>query len=138
MTLVSLEWLEAAMAAILEGAGLAAEPAARVSHLMAEANARGSASHGAILLPMYVERLRAGSVLPEAHGEVVVDAGAVAVVDAGRILGHLSSVQAMVLAIVKARQFGIGAVTSSSPSIRRSSRTRSSSGRTRVCWWTRS
>src|SRR6185437_6341977 len=71
---------------------------------------RGIPSHGLMLVPMYAERIGAGSVTTATAGEVVTDLGAIAVLDAKNALGILTGDQAMALAVERARQFGIGAV----------------------------
>lgn len=107
---VPRDWLESAIATTLEAVGLGHEAAATVASLIAEADCRGAASHGTILLPMYVGRLLAGSISSRSAGDVVVDSGAVGVIDAHHILGHLSSVQAMELVLEKAWAHGVGVV----------------------------
>ncbi|KAE8766106.1 Ldh family oxidoreductase [Georgenia thermotolerans] len=108
---VSPAWLTAATAAVLEGAGLAPEPARALADSLVDADAHGVASHGVMLVPMYVERLRAGSVSTAATAHVVRDdGGAGAVLDAGHALGQLTAVQAMGLAVEKAKRLGVGAV----------------------------
>jgi LDH2 family malate/lactate/ureidoglycolate dehydrogenase len=72
---------------------------------------RGIPSHGAMLIPVYVARLRDGGVSPRPRGEVVHDRGAVAVIDAGNAFGQLTGEQAIGLAVEKARAFGVGVVT---------------------------
>jgi LDH2 family malate/lactate/ureidoglycolate dehydrogenase len=64
-----------------------------------------------MLVPMYVERIRKGSVSLREEAEVVHDMGAVAVLDAHHALGQLTGDQAMALAVSKAHSYGIGAVT---------------------------
>lgn len=87
------------------------EPAARtVAEALVEADARGIASHGLMLVPMYVGRLRAGSVSTHTNAETVVDKGAIAVLDGRNALGVLTADQAMGLAVEKAKSFGVGAV----------------------------
>lgn len=107
---VSAEWLGDAMRRIFAAAGLDQRSAATVAEALLDADLRGLPSHGALLVPMYVERLRAGSVSAAARGEVVVDAGAVAVIDAGHALGILTGDQAMALAAERARRLGAGVV----------------------------
>jgi LDH2 family malate/lactate/ureidoglycolate dehydrogenase len=63
-----------------------------------------------MLVPMYVDRLRAGSVSTVARGELVVDAGAIGVIDAGNALGILTGDQAMALAVDRAHELGAGIV----------------------------
>ncbi len=67
-------------------------------------------SHGTMLVPMYVERIKRGSVSTHANAETVIDAGAIGVLDARDALGQVTSDQAMDLAIAKSREHGVGAV----------------------------
>ena len=64
-----------------------------------------------MLVPMYVERLRKGSVSTAVQAEVLLDAGAIAVLDAHHCLGQLSGDQAMAMAVDKAAVHGVGVVT---------------------------
>lgn len=108
---VSPDWLNEAAASVFAAAGLSPTAAATVAESLVEADLRGTPSHGVLLAPMYVERLRKGSVSTHETADVVHDAGAVAVLDAGHALGQLTGDQAMDLAVDKARTYGIGAVT---------------------------
>ncbi|WP_067244083.1 Ldh family oxidoreductase [Microbacterium resistens] len=86
----------------------------RSAHLVAdglvEADARGLPSHGLLLLPMYLDRIRSGSVDPAARNRILADLGALLTVDAGNGLGQASAQDAMDLAIARAREHGIAAV----------------------------
>lgn len=87
------------------------EPAAvAVAEGLVDADMRGVSSHGVMLVPMYAERIGAGSVTTATEGEVVTDLGAIAVLDAGNALGILTGDQAMGIAVDRARRFGVGAV----------------------------
>jgi len=108
---VPVAWLTEAVAAVFVAAGLSERAAATVAESLVDADRRGIPSHGAMLVPMYVDRLRAGSVSKEEKAEVVVDAGAVAVLDARNALGQLTGDHAMDLAVSKAKEHGVGAVT---------------------------
>ena len=105
------ERLAQVAADILVAAGVGPAAARTVAESLVEADARGTASHGLMLLPMYVDRLRAGSVTTAEKAEVVLDTGAVAVLDARHMLGQLSADQAMALAVNKAASYGLGIVT---------------------------
>lgn len=107
---ISVSWLTASLARVFAGAGLADDAAATVAGALVDADLRGIPSHGSMLVPMYVDRLRAGSVSTAERAETVLDAGAVAVLDGGDALGILTGDQAMALAIEKARAHGLGAV----------------------------
>lgn len=108
---VSMEWLTEALTAIFGAAGVSERGASKVAESLVDADRRGISSHGAMLVSMYVDRLRSGSVSTREEAEVLVDAGAIAVLDAHHMLGQLSSDQAMDLAMTKARSHGVGAVT---------------------------
>ena len=107
---VPVTWLTEAAARLLSAAGLEASHAAVVAGSLVEADMRGVSSHGVLLVPMYVERLRAGSVSPRTEAELVADSGPLALLDGGNMLGQLSGDQAMSLAIEKAGEHGLGAV----------------------------
>jgi LDH2 family malate/lactate/ureidoglycolate dehydrogenase len=102
--------LLAATARVFVALGVAEPAAAAVAEGLVEADMRGIPSHGLMLVPMYAERIGAGSVTTATEGEVVTDLGAIAVLDAKNALGILTGDQAMALAVERARQFGIGAV----------------------------
>jgi len=111
MTKVSVDALVEGTSRVFTAAGIDARSAHRVAGALVEADARGIGSHGVLLVPMYVGRLLAGSVSTRTEADVVVDAGAVAVLDADRALGILTGDQAMGIAVAKARSLGVGVVT---------------------------
>jgi LDH2 family malate/lactate/ureidoglycolate dehydrogenase len=90
--------------------GVPEAAAAAVARGLVDADMRGIPSHGLMLVPMYAERIRAGSVTTATEARTVTDLGAIAVLDAGHALGILTGDQAMALAIERARAFGLGAV----------------------------
>jgi LDH2 family malate/lactate/ureidoglycolate dehydrogenase len=71
---------------------------------------RGIPSHGVLLVPMYVERLRSGSVSRHTQAEVVVDQGAICVLDARHALGVLTGDHAMDIAVERAACLGVSLV----------------------------
>ncbi|MEO3856634.1 Ldh family oxidoreductase [Acrocarpospora sp. B8E8] len=103
-------WLREAVTAVFHAVGFSDTAAQAVADALVEADMRGVTSHGTMLVPMYVDRVRAGSVSRTEQATVVVDAGAIAVLDAGHALGQLTGDQAMALAVAKAKSFGAGAV----------------------------
>ncbi|SPA28510.1 Malate/L-lactate dehydrogenase [Cupriavidus taiwanensis] len=102
--------LSAAVSAIFARLGVADADAVRVADALVDADLEGIPSHGVMLVPMYVQRLRSGSVTPAAHAAVVSDRGGCVVLDAANMLGQLSAFQAVALARDRARTHGIGAV----------------------------
>lgn len=103
-------WLRDSAAAVFSALGLPPEAARAVAAALVDADLRGIPSHGVLLVPMYADRMRAGSVTTATQAEVVVDLGAIAVLDAADALGVLTGDQAMALAIEKARSLGVGVV----------------------------
>ncbi len=111
MTAYSVSTLVEAATGIFNAVGVEATAARTVAESLVEGDARGIGSHGLMLVPMYVDRLIAGSVTTHARAEVIVDVGAIAVLDGRHALGVLTADQAMELAVEKAGAFGIGLVT---------------------------
>ena len=107
---VDAQRLISAVGDILTAVGIAAADARLVAADLVAADLEGIASHGVMLLPMYVERIDKGSVSRASAGEVVSDRGAAIVIDAGNALGQLTSRQALKLAVERARQIGLAAV----------------------------
>jgi len=107
---LSPRWLRTAVTSVFSAAGLETTAAAQVADSLVSADMRGVSSHGSMLVPMYVERVRHGSVSTRTEAEVVVDHGAIAVLDAHHAFGQLSGDQAMAIAVDKARTYGVGVV----------------------------
>ncbi len=103
--------LERYVARIFARLGLPESAAREVAGALVEADLEGIASHGVMLVPLYVERLLAGSVSRETKASVAHDGGAAVVLDAANMLGQLSSRQAVDVAIERARKYGLAAVT---------------------------
>jgi LDH2 family malate/lactate/ureidoglycolate dehydrogenase len=102
--------LIAATAAIFTALGIDAGDAETVAADLVAADLEGIASHGVMLVPMYVERLIKGSVSRRRSGEVVSDNGGAIVIDGGNALGQLTARQAVKLAVGRAREIGLAAV----------------------------
>lgn len=98
--------LKAMAVALLESAGSNAHEALVVAEHLVGANLAGHDSHGIGMLPSYVENLRLGHYVANQRIEVVKDAGAVIVVDARCGLGQHMTLQALELALPRARELG--------------------------------
>jgi len=103
--------LHAFCAQALARAGARPGDADAVADGLLAADLRGVHSHGALRVGIYVDRLRAGSINPNAALEVVRDSGAVVVADAQAGPGIAMAVRAMDLAIARAQAHGIAAVS---------------------------
>jgi LDH2 family malate/lactate/ureidoglycolate dehydrogenase len=107
---VPADALRALVARMFAACGLAAEAAQRLAEGLVDADLEGAPSHGVMLVDMYIERIRRGSVSTAERGRIVSDRGCTLVLDAGHALGHLTGDQAMALAVERARALGAGVV----------------------------
>ena len=95
---------------IFKACDLPTVAATTVAEALVDADMRGIPSHGVLLVPMYVERLRSGSVSRHTQAEVVADHGAICVLDARHALGILTGDQAMGIAVDRAASQGVSLV----------------------------
>ena len=107
---VPADALVALVSRVFVAAGVGESAALTVAAGLVEADLEGLPSHGVLLVDMYVDRLRAGSVSTREEAKVVSDRGATLVLDAGHALGQLTGDQAMRLAAARAKQHGVGIV----------------------------
>jgi LDH2 family malate/lactate/ureidoglycolate dehydrogenase len=81
-----------------------------VSHSLVTAELWGHSSHGMLRLPWYVERLRSGVMSAVTQSEVVVDSGAVVVLDGHHGIGQVLTAEAVNVGVERARVHGVSAV----------------------------
>ena len=74
------------------------------------ADCEGIGSHGAMLVPMYVDRLLAGSIAPVANISTVHDGGAAIVLDAHHCLGQISAQRSVRLLLERGTRHGLASV----------------------------
>ena len=90
--------------------GVPPDSAHTVAEAVVAADMEGIPSHGVMLVPMYVERMLAGSVSTRTEPSVVHDGGSALVLDAGNALGQLTSDWAIPMVIERGREHGLAAV----------------------------
>jgi LDH2 family malate/lactate/ureidoglycolate dehydrogenase len=98
------------VADIFSALGLKPEDAQIVAGDLVTADLEGVASHGVMLVPMYVDRILQGSVSKHSKGDIVSDNDAAIVIDAGNALGQLTARQAVALSIGRAKKIGAAVV----------------------------
>jgi LDH2 family malate/lactate/ureidoglycolate dehydrogenase len=108
---IGAERLASAVAGIFVAVGIRREDAEVVAADLVAADLEGVPSHGVMLLPMYIDRIVKGSVSRSGAGEVVSDRGSAIVIDAGNALGQLTARQAVRLAVARAHEIGLAAVS---------------------------
>ena len=97
---------------IFEKLGLTPEDAAEGADVLTMTDLRGVETHGVSnMLRLYVRDYKAGKLTPKPGLTIVRQAPGTAVIDAERRLGIIVGPKAMRLAIDKAKQVGVGAVT---------------------------
>ncbi|SDP77870.1 Malate/lactate/ureidoglycolate dehydrogenase, LDH2 family [Ralstonia sp. 25mfcol4.1] len=109
-TTVHAEALTRFGTAVLESFGVPTEDAHLLADSLVVAELWGHSSHGMLRLPWYVERLRSGVMTAVTKPEIVMDGGAVTVMDGHHGIGQVLSQKAVELGISRARQHGISAV----------------------------
>jgi LDH2 family malate/lactate/ureidoglycolate dehydrogenase len=97
-------------AGILAAVGVPERHAALVIDGLVDADVEDQSPHGLLLLPMYVERIAGGSVVPQAEGRIVTDTPTSIVIDADNALGQVSSEKAVALCVARSRAHGMAAV----------------------------
>jgi len=109
---VDAQVLAATAADLFEHAGLAPEDARLAVDVLLTANLRGVDTHGvANMLPGYLRALREGTAKADADITIVRETPGTATVDGNQALGVVATPKAMRVAIEKAQQVGIAAVS---------------------------
>jgi LDH2 family malate/lactate/ureidoglycolate dehydrogenase len=97
-------------AAIYRKAGMPETDARLAADTLVQADLWGHQSHGVMRLSWYCARLASGVCTPVAEPKLVVDAGAIAVLDGGDAMGQVLAARAADEAIARAKRHGIAAV----------------------------
>jgi hydroxycarboxylate dehydrogenase B len=99
--------LTRAIEAIVAAGGSEAREAELVSSNLVLANLMGHDSHGVGMIPRYVDALREGGLKPNRHPSVTLDSGTMLALDGQMGYGQAVGVEAMDLAIERARKHGV-------------------------------
>ncbi len=100
--------LEHFAAEVLVRAGVPRQAAELAGSSLVAANLRGVDSHGARLLPLYVEQLQAGDMDPVATGRILSENRACLLFDAENGIGQVAAAQCCDHAVRLSRAFGLG------------------------------
>jgi L-2-hydroxycarboxylate dehydrogenase (NAD+) len=96
---------------VMVKAGIPEADAKIISDVLLQADKFGIDSHGVNRLkPIYLDRIKDGILNPVTNYEIVREGPTTAVIDGHNGMGHVTSFNAMKLAIEKARKFGMGMV----------------------------
>jgi len=111
MPKVSADRLTSIGAALLRAAGATAEEADAVARGCVDANLAGHDSHGIIMVPNYIERIKVGHITPGAKWTIVQESPTTTVIDGHWGFGYVVTREAMRLTIEKARTSNVAAAT---------------------------
>lgn len=111
MKRVTVDRLQRIGEALLVGAGAPPVEAATVMHHVVGANLAGHDSHGIIQIPGYIDRIKAGHIVPGAPWSIVQESATSTVVDGHWGFGYVANERAMRLTIEKARTANMAAAT---------------------------
>jgi len=99
--------LRQAIETLVRSGGSDAREARLVAENLVMANLMGHDSHGIGMMPRYVESLLEGGLKPNQHPKIVFDGGAMLTLDGCMGYGQVIGLEAMDLAIERARQYGV-------------------------------
>src|ERR1044071_2872169 len=109
MPKIKAERLEEIGRALFEAAGAPAAEAALVMRHIVGANLVGHDSHGVIQIPTYIDRIKAGHIVPGAPWQIVKESPTTTVVEGH--WGFVANERAMRLTIEKAEKSNVAAAT---------------------------
>ena len=96
---------------LLIGAGASEDEAAVIARYNIGANLAGHDSHGIILIPQYIERIKAGHIVPQAPWVITQETATTTVVDGHWGFGYATTDRAMRYTIEKAKKQNVAATT---------------------------
>lgn len=94
-----------------EQLGIPTEDAEVVADHLIEASLSGIDSHGVLRIPQYAECIRQGRIVPDSKIEITQDTPSSALVNGNNGFGQIVAKKAMDLAVNKAKEFAISAVS---------------------------
>src|SRR3954447_2048622 len=111
MPKIAADRLEEIGRALFVAAGTPEDEAALVMRHIVGANLVGHDSHGVIQIPTYIDRIKAGHIVPGAPWVVVKESPTTTVVDGHWGFGYVANERAMRLTIEKAEKSNVAAAT---------------------------
>ena len=111
MPIVQADRLTRIGAALLKAAGASDEEADAVAVGCVNANLAGHDSHGIIAIPTYIDRIKAGHIVPGAKWTIVQESPTTTVIDGHWGFGFHVNAKAMAMTIEKAKTANVAACT---------------------------
>lgn len=82
-----------------------------VANVLVEANLRGHDSHGVVRVPKWIDGIKSGAINATCEPRLITRFGAVEVMDGDGGLGPIVADRSVMLAVEKAKTFGLGAIS---------------------------
>jgi LDH2 family malate/lactate/ureidoglycolate dehydrogenase len=111
MPMVHADRLKKIGVALLRAAGASPEEAEAVAGGCVNANLVGHDSHGVVAVPTYIDRIKAGHIVPGAPWTIVQESPTTTVIDGHWGFGFHVNAKAMALTIEKAKKSNVAAAT---------------------------
>ena len=111
MPIIAAETLEDTIRRLLAACGTPADEAETVARHVVDANLCGHDSHGAIQIPIYIDRVEKGHIVPGAPFEIVRESPTTTVVDGHWGFGYAIAERALKLTMEKAEAQNVAACT---------------------------
>ena len=111
MPIVQADRLTRVAAALLRAAGASDQEADAVAIGCVNANLAGHDSHGAIAIPTYIDRIKAGHIVPGAPWTIMQETPTSTVIDGNWGFGYVVTDRAMRYTIDKAKNQQVAAAT---------------------------
>ncbi len=108
---VAVESVKKFMKSSFVAVGVPETDADIIVDILIRSDLRGIRSHGIGRLKLYIDRIRDGILQPQTHIETIKEYPATALLDGNNGMGHVISYRAMEIAIQKAQNTGIAAVS---------------------------
>jgi LDH2 family malate/lactate/ureidoglycolate dehydrogenase len=110
-TIVTASALRSHLERMLAALGVPGHQTGVITDNLVEADLRGIDSHGCHLMALYVGRVRSGHLRPETRVTVLDDRGSTVRLDGGIGFGQVAGVEAVDLAVARAREHGVATVS---------------------------
>jgi len=111
VTYIPVNVIEDFMMDVFQGLGIPEEDARICTDVLIAADLRGIESHGVGRLKYYYDRIQRGQHRVKTDMEIVKETETTALIDGRHGMGHVIAYRAMQMAIDKAKEYGLGAVS---------------------------
>ena len=111
VTYIPVDVIESFIVDVFQGLGVPEDEARICADVLITSDLRGIESHGVGRLKYYYDRIQRGQHRTTTEMEIVKDTETTALVDGHHGMGHVIAYRSMRMAMDKAKQYGVGAVT---------------------------